>query len=47
MIWMPLRAFEDERLHLGVPTTGLVSEMDTRFEQFFDTNGGHVSLCFQ
>ena len=29
---------EDERLHLGVPTLRLVSEMDARFQQFFDAN---------
>ena len=29
---------EDERLHLGVPTPRLVSEMDARFQQFFDAN---------
>ena len=29
---------EDERLHLGIPTLRLVSEMDARFQQFFYAN---------
>jgi hypothetical protein len=29
---------EDERLHLGVPTLRLVSEMDARFQQFFNAD---------
>ena len=29
---------EDERLHLGIPTPRLVSEMDARFQQFFYAN---------
>ena len=32
---------EDERLHLGVPTLRLVSEMDARFQQFFNANTNH------
>jgi hypothetical protein len=37
----PVAGLEDERLHLGVPTTGLVSEMDTRFEQLLQSDGQH------
>jgi len=29
---------EDERFHLGVPTPRLVSEMDARIQQFFNSN---------
>ena len=29
---------EDEFLHLGIPTFGLVSEVDARFQQFFNAN---------
>src|SRR5439155_1181116 len=32
---------KDERSHLGVPTTGLVSEVDARFQQFFNANTDH------
>src|SRR5947208_174010 len=32
---------KDERSHLGVPTTGLVSEVDARFQQFFNADTDH------
>ena len=32
---------EDELLHLGVPTLGLVSEMNAGFQQFLYTNTYH------
>ncbi len=32
---------EDERLHLGVPTLRLVSEMDARLQQFLNANANH------
>ena len=32
---------EDERLHLGIPTLRLVSEMDARFQQFFYADAYH------
>jgi hypothetical protein len=37
---------EDELLHLRVPTTGLVSEMNACFEEFLDTDAdaAHVLL---
>ena len=33
---------EDESLHLGVPATGLMAEMNACFEEFFDSDGAHV-----
>ena len=36
---------EDELLHLGVPTFGLVSEMNTCFQQFFNSDDlSHISF---
>ena len=32
---------EDERLHLGVPPFGLVSEMDTGIQQFLNSDTNH------
>jgi hypothetical protein len=32
---------EDERLHLGIPTPRLMSEMDARIQQFFYTDTQH------
>ena len=32
---------EDERLHLGIPTLGLMSEMDAAFQQFFYADADH------
>ena len=37
----PIARFEDELLHLGIPPFGLVSEMNTRFQQFFYANTDH------
>ena len=37
----PIAGFEDELLHLGVPTLGLMSEMNARLQQFFDANAQH------
>jgi hypothetical protein len=36
-----IASVEDERLHLGVPPFGLVSEMDSRIEQFHNSNTNH------
>ncbi len=36
-----IAGIEDERLHLGVPPFGLVSEMDARIEQFLNSNTNH------
>ena len=41
----PVARFEDELLHLGIPTLGLVSEMNTRFQQFLQSNAQH-SISF-
>ena len=35
---------EDEGLHLRVPAPGLVSEMDTRFQQFLNADADHSFL---
>ena len=35
---------EDETLHLGVPTTSLVSEVDTGFQHLAHTDNGHDVL---
>jgi hypothetical protein len=32
---------EDERLHLGIPTLRLMSEMDACFQQLFYTDADH------
>ena len=32
----PVALTEDETLHLGIPTTGLMSEMDAGFQKFFN-----------
>jgi len=37
----PVAGVEDEPLHLRIPTPGLVSEMDARFQQFFYANANH------
>jgi hypothetical protein len=37
----PVARVEDEGLHLGVPTLGLMSKMDAGFQQFFNTDGTH------
>jgi hypothetical protein len=37
----PVARVEDERLHLGIPTPRLMSKMDARFQQFFDTDSTH------
>ena len=36
-----IAGIEDERLHLGIPTLGLVSEMNARFQQFLNANANH------
>ena len=36
--------FEDEGLHLGVPTLGAVTEMDARVQQFLDIDSMHDVL---
>jgi hypothetical protein len=33
--------FKDEGLHLGIPTSGLMSKVDARFQQFFYANTDH------
>jgi hypothetical protein len=37
----PVASFEDELLHLGIPSLGLMAEMDARVQQFFNTNTEH------
>jgi hypothetical protein len=37
--------FENEAAHLGIPTFGLVSEMNTGFQQFFNSDTKHNFLC--
>src|SRR5699024_11014454 len=37
---------EDEALHLGVPTTGLVSEVDAAVEQLAHGDDGHADDSF-
>ena len=37
---------EDEGAHLGVPTTGLMPEMTTRFQKIVDRNFGHFTSSF-
>jgi hypothetical protein len=37
----PVARVEDELLHLGIPTLGLVPEVNTRFQQFLDANAQH------
>jgi hypothetical protein len=37
----PVARVEDERFHLGIPTPGLVSEMDASIQQFLDANTDH------
>jgi hypothetical protein len=34
----PVAGVEDELLHLGIPTTRLMSEMDACFQQFLNAN---------
>jgi hypothetical protein len=38
----PVALREDEAAHLGVPTAGLVSEVDTGLEEFFERGLRHV-----
>jgi hypothetical protein len=38
----PIARVEDELLHLGIPTPGLMSEVYARLQQFFKTNAKHV-----
>lgn len=40
----PVTGIKDEGLHLGIPTFGLMSEMDARVQQFFYTNTKHISF---
>jgi hypothetical protein len=35
---------EDEGLHLGIPTLGLVSKVDACFQQFFNADTDHISF---
>ena len=36
-----IASVEDEGLHLGIPALRLVAEMDTRIQQFLNTNTNH------
>jgi hypothetical protein len=41
---------EDEALHLWVPSTSLMSEVDTAVEEFthcYDRHGGTLLLCLE
>jgi hypothetical protein len=42
----PVAGIEDELLHLGVPTFGLVAKMDTGFQQFFYSNTNLHNISF-
>jgi hypothetical protein len=39
----PVARVKDERLHLGIPTLRLMSKMDARFQQFFNSDRAHCS----
>ena len=45
-MWMPRALGQDEALHLRVPTTGLVSEVDAAVEQLANGDDGHGRTPF-
>ena len=40
-MWMPLRASKMNGFIFGIPTFGLVSEMNACIQQFFNSNTNH------